>query len=58
MLKRYKDLHIILKHPKIKLKIGEKVVRTIRIKKIFIVAIMVATTMILVIMLVVMIMMT
>ena len=37
MPKRYKDLYSILKHPKIKLKIGEKVVQTIRIKKIFIV---------------------
>ena len=55
MLKRYKDLHSILNHPKIKLKIGEKVVRTIRIKKIFIVTMMLVTTMILEIMLVVMI---
>ena len=58
MPKRYKDLYSILKHPKIKLKIGEKVVQTIRIKKIFIVAMMLVTTKLLVIMRVVMIMMT
>ena len=51
-------LYSILKHPKIKLKIGEKVVQTIRIKKIFIVAMMLMTTKLLVIMRVVMIMMT
>jgi hypothetical protein len=28
MPKRYKDPYLILKHPKIKLKIGEKVVQT------------------------------
>ena len=54
MLKRFKDLYTILKHPKIKQKIGEKVVQTIRIKKIFIVAMMLVTT----ILLAVMIMMT
>ena len=48
MPKRYKDLYSVLKHPKIKLKIGEKVVKTIRIKKIFIVAMMLVTTKLLV----------
>jgi cell division protein FtsL len=54
MLKRYKDRHSILKHPKIKLKIEEKVLRTIRIEKIFIVAMMLVTTMLLVIMVMIM----
>ena len=58
MPKRYKDLYSILKHPKIKLKIGEKVVQTIRIKKIFIVGMMLVTSKLLVIMRVVVIMMT
>jgi hypothetical protein len=58
MPKRFKDLYLILKHPKTKLKIGEKVVQAIRIKKIFIVAMMLVTTKLLVIMRMVMIMMT
>ena len=42
-------VYSILKHPKIKLKIGEKEVQTIRIKKIFIVVMMLVTTKLLVI---------
>jgi len=61
MLKRFKNLYSILKHPKVKLKIGDIFrgtgkVQTIRVKKIFIVAMLLVTTRLLVIMLVVMIM--